>query len=223
MASDDRYSHRSPGGTWNPPRESKGNMKMPAMLVFHFDGRQVHHIAALPPRLRSFQTCSMYYCNGVFWVVPCDATENHVAGGDGMDDESESRSDEDHQEDDWRHLCFKQINGRFTSHMSYAGHRKPSARLIAQRQDQVWANQLLPDGLQLRRVLYTQNMNKGGLVGELTVLIGLMVSSLPPNQFAELLPYMMYWTPNQPGHFRVHPPEHVARMAGCKFYRSLAG
>ncbi|KAK5153256.1 hypothetical protein LTR04_006261 [Oleoguttula sp. CCFEE 6159] len=137
----------------------------------------------------------MYHYSGIFWAVNYDATQHQV--GDGLhnpQEESESdSSDSDSQAEeddttlaDWRRLRFDYLNG-----VSIAGVTGVHDRLCVQRNDQAWVRMLLPEGYHAeRRESRTSELQRGGLNGDLPIIISLLAYSMPETSVPNRLPGM---------------------------------
>jgi hypothetical protein len=185
-------------GRWLPSKRADINSKGPARL-FYYNGSSTAMITALPKDVLNFGCYSMYYDHGRFHTVAFDASVydvgngadyNATAGGgrssndEGAEDNDDNGEDNEDSQDeqnseDWLPLTFA---ASLTGHMSYAGRHLPSQRLLYMRHDQIWPNQLLPDGYLVAN--RSHQSQYGGLVGDLPLLLALMAFSMP-QQYVE--------------------------------------
>ena len=199
----------------------------PWRLLFYHNGQTTTPVASLPQGTEEYGTYSVYHDESVFWTVDYDACKERVqngreedSGDEANNDQSDSEDEEEDERDTWSPLKFKQVDNNECFRMSFAGRRLEHRRLRAQRPDQLWATQLLPDGYQARPEDNTQNPRCGGLVGDLPLLLALMTMSVPYQHIASCLPQMIVNLPNTRGSWRVFPPAQVLRRSGCKSWAS---
>lgn len=160
--------------------------------------------ASLPSDILFHKTFSIYYDRAIFWIVDFDATKRQVGDGSSMifqhDDPMEGRiqygfgeessafvdtkmnspnaEDEvetrNYETDDWTPLMF---DHRERDGLSYAGTRQPYRRMLTRRKDHAWHDQLLTD-IHIATD-FSDDPTRGGLVGELPLLIGLIAFAVP--------------------------------------------
>lgn len=219
-------------GRWNPPKALGNNIKWipngstaPYTLLFYHNGQTTAQVNQLPAGVEHWQTYSIYHDEAVFWTVDYDACQSSIADGDEdtgdnnaeSDEETEREDDEEEIErDTWAPLTFSSADNDEYPYMSFAGRRQGNRRLLTQRPDQLWAEQLLPDRYQAAQENRTGHRNYGGLVGDLPLLIGLMAMTVPAQNIVTHLPQMIV------NRWRVYPPAVVPRQAGCKQRCNLA-
>lgn len=225
-----RITHSAMGSKWLPPKTLGGNIARESLYFYH-NGNATRVIApfSASSRIQFYSCCSLYYDHGEFWVVPFDATQRRIGNGvdttaargygedenedAGSTSQSEDERDEgengggaDTDEGDWVRPTFCELSSKGES---YIGRRQQNRRLAVSRLDQQWATQLFPHGYQARQ--QTSNRQRGGLVGELPLLLGLMSFSMPPDRVLACLPHCL----GNP--WQCPPPEQCSQGCGCKF------
>lgn len=213
------------GNRWLPPKALGGNLAG-TKLYFRHNGQSTTLIPQLPqgPQIRLYACCSLYHDRGEFWIVPFDATRRQIgngldstaATGNGADDDSGSETESDNENDDpneieanatqdWIQPTFHVMRPTFAS---YIGREQQYRRLGIRRADQTWATQLFPHGYQARQEC--SGRQYGGLVGDLPLLLGLMVFSMPaPHVHTQLASCL--------GHtWRCPPLQQFPQACGCK-------
>ena len=169
-----------------------------------------------------FQTTSLYHERACFWLLDYDATLPKPPESD-SDEDSDTESDSNEEEEqvqeeddvyDWNTLTFRseEVDG---VQASCAGRRLPEETLQHRRTDVTWQSFLLPDTYQASPTRRTTNPLKGGLVGELSLLLGIAAMSLPlrtqTHNVFTLLPLVVAGP-----RWRVPTPEQVPRGVGCE-------
>ncbi|EMC94037.1 hypothetical protein BAUCODRAFT_218767 [Baudoinia panamericana UAMH 10762] len=204
---DQSMEQRSDGDRWLPPRPSGSNQIYLRGEWLRYSGQpgqniqpsnltppsSPHHDQSANTMLYS-KSYSMYYSHGTIWVLPYDASERQVSTGtqDGSTPPNSSvdlSNDEDGAQD-WESLMFNNtkpwIEG--ISYVSEDGHYE---QLIEQWPGQQgWLDRLLPDRYRtspsVKHNRPRQGARRGGLCGELPVLIGLLALSVTPSTPQEL-------------------------------------
>ena len=206
----------TPNGRWKPPKALGYNLKLAPQgqltPTYYHDG-ETTGLRDIPDDAEEYQVYSIYYEQATFWTVKYDATRKQVEDGDDADRRRSSDSTDDDELDDWWPLSFGLPEGSQT-YLSYAGRRQTHRRLIVQRPDQLWAEQLLSDTYQAPHGHRTNDRRFGGLVGDISLLIGIAAMSLPPAQVRAVLPFMIV-NPPEGGSWRVLPQASMPRGAGC--------
>ncbi|KAF2166365.1 hypothetical protein M409DRAFT_23556 [Zasmidium cellare ATCC 36951] len=196
--SDDRMDDR---GRWLPPKKQESNIlrRYPGPiqtvdLTFGHNGTETNRLtneqAANAHQLPVYRACSLYSARGVFWTVDYHAIGKKIGDGkhdpneEDDDDESESGEEDTEEYDDWAELTFGRVEGHQS--LSYAGRHLLEKRLLAQRHDQDWVQHLIPDRYQSH--ITTRDRRSGGLVGDLSLLIGLVAMSVPVAKWLSILP-----------------------------------
>ncbi|KAK5112294.1 hypothetical protein LTR85_011566 [Meristemomyces frigidus] len=215
-------------GRWNPPKAHGDNVKwiptgstMPYTLSFRHDGQATTLANQLPEGIEHYQTYSIYHDEAVFWTVDYDACRVAVADGDEDSSDESEESDGETERDTWAPLTFGAVENNEHPYMSFAGRRQEHRRLLTQRPDQLWAEQLLPNRYQASQETRTRDQRYGGLVGDLPLLVGLMAMAVPANRMSALLPNMIGNLPNVANSWRVYPPTQVPRQVGWIDKRGL--
>jgi hypothetical protein len=216
---------RSRTGRWLPPQTLGSNLQFQA-LYFSYDGQSTRVVSRFPGNLRLYKCHSLYHDYAYIWTVPFDASTQVVGTGlntsatrgpnnDEQDSESDSssnsNSDSEDEEQrpniasrDWQPLSFRHLSER----RSYVGRQMPEGHLAVSRDDQIWPEQLFPDTYSAQEE--TEDEDEGGLLGELTLLIGLLAFTVPEANVATLLPACMG------ENWDVYPPQQLRRSIGCK-------
>lgn len=188
-----RYADRlDSNGVWKPPRPLGSNKIQDGDttgLIFYFNGNRVEQVASLPPNVVVYRTTSLYFNNETFWGVPYDATRAQVGNGRQDSGDTSSDDDADGEEEvavhsryewlDWHRLGFRHQIQTYTSIAMIAG---PEDRLVAQRPDQRWVQELLPDVYHAPDThSRSTDPRVGTMNGDLTVLIALLALSVRPD------------------------------------------
>lgn len=182
---DDWYDH----GIWRPSAHPSAHRTASnrTPLCFAFNGRRTVPVDDIPDDCTVFRTSTLYHHGGIFWIVDRDA---RVMAPPADDDESGSGDDSGGEDGanrtssawlDWVQPTFHLVPQDRTS---YAGYRLPFPRLLAQRSDQEWVRRVFPSGYRAE-----QNSGQGGLIGDLSLLVGLLVMSIP-NQDDDILSHL---------------------------------
>jgi hypothetical protein len=112
-------------------------------------------------------------------------TDGEPSSDDDSDAEGEDDDDEtDYTTVDWNILYFIWMANGWLSQCIFGGNCQ---RLSAQRPDQRWVHELLPSRHHADVSRHTTNMSAGGIIGDLTILIGLLALSVPYSQVEEVL------------------------------------
>ncbi|TKA72590.1 hypothetical protein B0A49_03443 [Cryomyces minteri] len=196
---------------WVPPKAKGWNVaSQHAPALFYCDGQTASRQSATSWsfRGRPYSTYSMYHYSGIFWVVNYDAIRHQV--GDGLhnprdenendDNDSDPEAEEDDSGDsysnaegddatpltDWRRLRFD-----YWGDVSIASVAGAEDRLRVQRNDQAWVRALLPEGYHAERPeSQTSELQRGGLIGDLPIIISLLAYSMPETSVPYRLPEM---------------------------------
>ncbi|KAK4565845.1 hypothetical protein LTR86_003694 [Recurvomyces mirabilis] len=228
-------SHRAPRrvtsrGRWLPPQRQGYNLQAEQTTLFFFNGSTTEPRQNLTGDIhiyRIYRQFSVYHDHAYFWCVEKDAIAQQIGNGldnsahrgeqyqdeeedSSAEEEEGGRSDSADAPDDWSKLSFDHIDrGR-----SYAGVDKEYQDLAVIQEDSHWPDQLLPDtyGADER----TDTPRRGGLVGDLPLLIALMAFSLPPNDVTAYLPPCIA-SPS----WRVYGPNQFSRGAGWRNQRGI--
>lgn len=135
-----------------------------------------------------YRCVTMYYCQGRFFVVPYDATQRNVC---------DVPPDESPWQPGWKPLTFEHCpNG-----VSSVGFEHPNNRLAIQRPNLTWRPQLFPDGCAANGV----NNQRGGLQGNLALILALGAFSAPPGHMADAIAASFrlgQWVPHNLHHGR---------------------
>jgi len=195
----DGHQCEHPKHGWTPPKGLGKNIKqaIPGSNhngVFHYkDGKTT--ASKLPEDCTEYQTCSMYTCDAVFWLVMYDATQHKVDDGNDGDEGAQplytngSRvSHADESKPDWRKLHFDLI-GNPGNKLSYATAKGLSTRLLHQHDDHEWTRQLLPHPHLSDRC--NDGPDKGGLVGDLSVLLALLGFTMKDEEIMTTIPSLV--------------------------------
>jgi hypothetical protein len=182
-------------------------------IIMSYDGQTTSLQRELPDAISLYKCYSIYHDHADIWIVNYDATENQVhrpaeeRDSDNENDDDDDSSEEEDELDpgtaDWTNLTFQHLSGG----RSYAGQNLQNQRLAGRRDDQVWADQLLPDTYRATRRFH--DPDEGGLIGELPLLIGLLAYTIPSNYVAASLP------PCIGASFRTYAPQQMRRGDGC--------
>ena len=131
------------------------------------------------PQLREFKTYSLFYSRGFgLWVLNSDATNPRAGTA-------------------WHPLRFDHGHIHQSSYLTHAGQEEA---MEWQRNDQSWAYMLLPTTY---HGAAPPDPRYGGLVGELSILLGLAALSMPPANLQQWLPWMF-----QESQWRTHALHH---------------
>jgi hypothetical protein len=112
----------------------------------------------------------------------------HLSDSD-SDSDAEGEDDEDvidYSTIDWNLLHFLWIDNNWVSQCIFGGNQQ---RMSAQRPDQRWIHELLPSRHHADHDRHTNVMNAGGLIGDLSILIGLLALSVPYQRVDEVVQY----------------------------------
>lgn len=121
---------------------------------------------SLPHPLNHFKTYTVFYSGGRgFWVLYGDGTNPP-------------------QDQAWHPLRFDNTATDKTSYLTQTGN---GDTLRCHRSDQLWAHMLLPNIYHGPR---TQNLNHGGLTGELPIFLALIAMSMEPTNLQSWLTSM---------------------------------
>ncbi len=127
-------------------------------------------LVPFPAECKIYKQVTMYYCDGRFWVVPYDATKRNVC---------DVPPDDSPWLPGWKALTFEHCPNSVSS----VGFEHPNTRLAIQRPNLTWRPQLFPDGCSATGV----NNQRGGLQGNLALILALGVFSAPPGQMADAI------------------------------------
>lgn len=128
------------------------------------------NLVPFPAKPTIYEQVTMYYCDGRFWVVPYDATQRNVC---------EVPPDESPWLPGWKALTFEHCPNSVSS----VGFEHSHKKLATQRPNQTWRPQLFPDSCSATDV----NKQRGGLQGNLALILALGAFSAPPEQMADAL------------------------------------
>lgn len=226
------FSQRT--GQWSPPKAQGNNTLQPdpqhprrrLTRVFQHDGAQTTELSQLPRGVEHHKTFSVYYCSGMIWAVPYDATATYVGNGkDGNDtersdsDESDNDNDGEELHEDWAELSFNRISRQ--NAWSFAGLGQPSQRLLAHHPSQLWSQYFLPDRYTSSNPMPDRNVS--GMVGELPLLIALAALSQPWQQWRNLIPRTIVNGGQQGPGWQVSQQQRTLALHGqqCRFSPSI--
>lgn len=184
---------------WLPPRQlSQRIPENPTGPTYWYDGWRIARYT-MPVETDSHRTFTIYLDEShSFWIVPFDATRHSVVAN----------------QYDWRELSFCH-NDSYTPNSTYACYGGEYPQLCSQRRSQLWPPVLFP----LRyHVPYEQikpddELQYGGLIGELPILLALIAFSVPSTEVNDILPQCIGQVP-----WQVHSR---ALGRGCKCYSCL--
>jgi hypothetical protein len=204
---DDRHDRDS---TWLPPRPRYSNVHVPGATERWVEYVNNQTRPMNPPDVRGlelYKNYSFYHDNGQIWVYPSDATQNEVGDGSGnarrtggnprqlrqRHQSSSSSESGDHGSpslmEDWNALSFHwmQPSGGFSG-VSHACYRAPQDTLQAERPNQAQTlAQLLPRRYHATQDRWTMDNSRGGLVGDIAILVALIAYGRPPNDVRNAL------------------------------------
>lgn len=185
---------------WTPPKGQGKNIKeaIPGNgddRVFRYNNGKTT-LSTLPEGCTEYQTCSMYTCDAVFWLVMYDATQHKVDDGDDGDEgasplyanDGRVRHAADESKPDWTKLHFEPV-GAAEDKVSYATANRFTTRLLHQQEDDEWARQLLPHPHLSDRC--DDGPAKGGLVGDLSVLLALVGFTMKDEDIVANMPSLV--------------------------------
>ncbi|EME42813.1 hypothetical protein DOTSEDRAFT_24831 [Dothistroma septosporum NZE10] len=213
---------------WMPPKRLGSNVKVelrgaPLTFVFQHDGTSTGQIQDLPTRCDLHQTHSLYHARGNIWIVDYDATESTV--GDGLDSgnaasvsqETLSTVDgtDDPRYENWNELSFDRRDIDNAT-LSFADLRQEHLRLPMQRHDQSWVQHYLP--LKYHASEWSADPKSGGLVGRLSVLLGLVAMLQSSETWPQLLPKAIDKTGLTRGFWQV--PQRQLSQRECGMHRT---
>jgi hypothetical protein len=204
----DHIPNEDRNGQWQPPRGKGRNAIAGVGPSFFCDGTRIQPVTQIPTaNVTAFQTYSIYYNQGGFWILNYDATAHQV--GDGLDNDSlsnDGRRTSDTRDDtnwsSWRMLSFEHPEGTTISNVCYGGDK---TRLRSQSQSQRWVYVMFPTTYHS-----VNTTGQGGLNGELPIILGLLAFSIDHRQIAWMFQNCFQngsWTRN------LHSGNH-----GSKFY-----
>lgn len=226
-----RYIHR----LWQPPNEPGSNVRVPGHTtgrLFLFqntmqqNGSFVIECPNRPPGLLEYQTMSMYYDSGRFYVLDYDVTapERNIAPR--RDSHSSASDDDDDGIHDWGFLGF-QYTQIFEACTSYAMMEGDQERLMCQRHgaDQIWPHMLLPRDYHtannpqgtrcaLHAAMQDNGQKCGGLIGQIAVLIGLLAFSVKASHVERTLQACI-----RHGRWVCPNPRNEEPQRGCKTHK----
>lgn len=168
----------APGGIWQPPIVRNGNLLLRTGTTGHmflFDGNGVRQAGPVDAcrqayPLQEYRTTSIYYDHSRFWVLPGDATSLAAPT------------------EEWGSIGFdwNRNLGRWCSYIERNGEK---TELQLQRNDQEWVKKLLPRDYRAATVL--NDPRYGGLIGDLTLILGLVAFSVPYGNVAGALSHCL--------------------------------
>lgn len=188
-------------GTWLPPRRNNQLLRAagcPAGQYFYFNGvtkRSTLYVPppgyVLPPGAEVYKECSVYVNRAKFWTVSYDATRQAVLEGPNCQD--------------WHEIAFHYSGQTWTSYVDHAGEHE---RLLVQRPNQIWVNQLLPDRYHAAQSIADEYPQFGGMVGDLPLILALIAFSMAPQYVSSTMERCVH------GHaWALH---NLPRGEGCK-------
>lgn len=227
------WNDRIADGEWQPPRPLGSSIRRPSRTAdkyYRYRNGRVWEANTPTSGWKTFRTYSFYHSGGKIYVYPADATRHTVADGRGNSRRTRattripaanSSSDDSDVDDthtwDWRSLNFAYLDENDGSATSYACYRgRPNLNGVKMlRDDQQLRRtigELLPNEYirQTTRAQPTHSAGgipRGGIVGQLPILIALLAYSVPEADVDATLI----------SHFRY--PYHLhggRRSAGCK-------
>lgn len=159
-------------GKWVPSTEVGANIKRPAGFggtIWRCDYEKIIQLVTVPSDIQPYRTQSVYYGGGSgFWVLNCDATI-------------------DPRDEAWHPLRFDHSFDDYSSYLTQAG-GYPTLRV--QRKDQQWPGLLLPDIYHTGH--RTDSLKCGGLTGDISLFLALVVFSIPRESLLHVLPTMYH-------------------------------
>lgn len=175
--------NRDQTGGWLPPNRSTGDSNY-IKKIYRWNARDQQSLTDVTQQAvpSVYTQRTVYHHGGKFWVVPYDATEYNVGSMSTW----------------WRALTFEHLPNNGVSSVTCAG---TELRLAAQRPDQLWLQQLFPDG-------YWANpptVQPGGLQGDLALILALGAFSAPRGRTAAALSTSFKvgrWVPHHFSHGR---------------------
>lgn len=230
------WGPRMSSGVWQPPRPKGSSTRLPSSTagrIYEYNAGAVREIARPTIPLQEFRTYSFYCSNDNILIYPADATRHRVGDGSGnapltanaraITQTESSSDDSDEGEDDnltsdWRSLTFNFPMHGDQSQASQARFRGDRRSIGVVRQNPYHIQsltQLLPSGSfsgtpQIPAAQGSSGLLRGGLVGQLPVLIALVAYSVPPEQVHQVLlgclrnPYVLHGLPPGSGRESSH-------------------
>lgn len=217
-ADPDRQQRYDRNGRWLPPRELGANKLSQSPfhhIWYHYDGRQTTVVPQPTVPMQHYNTYSLYIINHKIWIYPYDATVAKVGNGTtNPDAESEPGNSSDEEgarppsiaAEDWTPLRFQWPNTDNVGSPTFVARRALESTLQCQRSDQRWVREILPIRYHAEAGYRAEPQGRGGLVGELPILIALIALSVRPDQVPTALVHCM-------GH--EYNPHGLPRGQGC--------
>ncbi|KAI9651595.1 MAG: hypothetical protein M1831_000581 [Alyxoria varia] len=158
-------------GRWEPPTRHRDNVRQVSWgtqgRFYACNGTQIWETPQKQvPSAPLLDVFSIYYSHGHFYIVNYDATRFGV--GDGGSQSSTNWMG-------WRIMRFSWDTHNQPSYVSFTGEKD---NLATQRSDQAWVTKLLPSAYHAQPGTTTNHPQRGGMNGDLPLLLALIVFSI---------------------------------------------
>ena len=213
MQQNESVADRIVNGIWLPPQLKEENEIIGKGRIYCCNGG--HFVQTqLPDGVYEYCTVSMYHYASMIWIAQYDATKKSFIVDEPETDDIEDKTSSGDSEPyfGWSELSFLWEN----STVSFATSAGDHTRLCKQRGDQEWAIALLPDRYYADQDNWTNDLELGGLTGELGIILGLIAFSVPLENLDDFLLNCAYkdceWLPN------VLPARHGRKFISQSIY-----